>query len=531
MSKYVFVTGGVCSSLGKGVVAASLGSLLESRNFSVQMIKVDPYINVDAGTMNPYQHGEVYVTDDGTETDLDIGNYARFTHSPLSHANSITTGQVYQEVIHDERQGNYLGRTVQVIPHITNKIKQRIRAVGDNGVSDVTIVEIGGTVGDIESYPFLEAVRQLIHELGKGNAVAVHLTLVPEVSNGERKTKPTQHSVKELREIGIQPDILMCRTPSPLSDELRNKIALFTNVDEGAVISAYDFHHTIYEVPIIYHKQKLDAVVMSRLGLKSHKADISSWKNVVYVLTKAKHCVTILIVGKYTQLNDAYKSIDEALIHGGVANECRVELVKIEAEELEAESNVEKVFSNVSGILVPGGFGDRGVAGMIKTVQYAREHAIPFFGICMGMQIMVIEYARNVLGYADANNTEFAEDCTHPVISLLADQVDVKTYGGTMRLGRSASRLFRSTKICDIYKTEIIYERHRHRYEVSNKYRQLLNDAGLTISGVTQDYSLVEAVEWEAHPWGIGVQFHPEFQSRPVQAHPLFSSFIAAAKR
>ncbi|TVR67971.1 MAG: CTP synthase [Spirochaetaceae bacterium] len=530
MNKYIFVTGGVCSSLGKGVAAASLGSLLESRGLTIRMIKVDPYINVDAGTMSPYQHGEVYVTDDGAETDLDLGNYARFTRSVLSRANSITTGQIYQEVIRREREGSYLGRTVQVIPHITDRIKQRIREVGDEAGVDVTIVEVGGTVGDIESFPFLEAVRQMIHEAGKRNVLAVHLTLIPEVANGELKTKPTQHSVKELREIGIQPDILLCRAPTVLPDDLRRKIALFTNVDHDGVISAYDIQSTLYEIPLMYHKQGLDRICLERLGMDVPAEDLSGWEHVVEVVTGAERTARIAVVGKYIELSDSYKSVDEALIHGGVANDVRVELVKIDSERLDQDPEaMRRTFADIDGILVPGGFGGRGINGMVAVVRYARENKVPYFGICLGMQVMVIEFARTVLEYEDADSTEFTPDCKHPVVSLLEEQVDVKNYGGTMRLGLSASRLLPGTLIRRVYGSEIIHERHRHRYEVSNIYRQQLNEAGLLTGSVTEDYSLVESLEWKGHPWGLGVQFHPEFISKPVDAHPLFRAFIAAA--
>lgn len=530
MNKYIFVTGGVCSSLGKGVAAASLGSLLESRGLTIRMIKVDPYINVDAGTMSPYQHGEVYVTDDGAETDLDLGNYARFTRSTLSRANSITTGQIYQEVIRREREGSYLGRTVQVIPHITDRIKQRIRTVGDEAGVDVTIVEVGGTVGDIESFPFLEAVRQMVHELGKKNVLAVHLTLIPEVANGELKTKPTQHSVKELREIGIQPDILLCRAPSPLPDDLRRKIALFTNVDHDGVISAYDITSTLYEIPLMYHTQGLDQICLERLDMEVPTADLSDWEHVVSVVTGSNRTIRIGVVGKYIELSDSYKSVDEALSHGGVANDVKVKLVKIDSERLDRSPEALKhTFADLDGILVPGGFGGRGVDGMVAVARYAREQGIPYFGICLGMQVMVIEYARAVLGFSDADSTEFTPECRHPVVSLLEEQIDVKNYGGTMRLGRSASRLLPDTLIRSVYGAEIIHERHRHRYEVSNLYRQQLNEAGLLTGSVTEDYSLVESLEWQGHPWGLGVQFHPEFLSKPVDAHPLFRAFIGAA--
>ncbi len=528
MSKYIFVTGGVCSSLGKGVAAASIGNLLENRGLNVRMIKIDPYINVDAGTMNPYQHGEVYVTDDGAETDLDLGNYERFTSSPITRANSITTGQVYQEVIRKEREGRYLGRTVQVIPHITDEIKHRILVVGEQEGVDVTIIEVGGTVGDIESIPFLEAARQFIHDFSKQRVLYVHLTLVPTVSEGELKTKPTQHSVKALREIGIQPDILLCRAEKPLSDSLRRKIALFTNVEFEAVISAFNVSTTIYEIPLIFSDQGLDEIVLSKLQIKNTKSNLDKWKRVVFTYIEAKRVVRIGIVGKYTELHDSYKSIYEALYHGGIANNSRVELVKIDSEKLEGAEDISEFFSEADGILVPGGFGQRGIEGMIIAARFARENKYPYFGICLGMQIMVIEYARNVVGLKDANSTEFDPNTEYPVISLLEEQVGIKALGGTMRLGLGESRLIESTKIRSIYNSEAIFERHRHRYEVSNDYRELLEKKGLVVSGVTPENGLVESVEWKDHPWGIGVQFHPEFKSKPVSPHPLFSDFIAA---
>ena len=529
MRKYIFASGGVCSSLGKGIAAASLGSLMECRGLSVRMVKIDPYINVDAGTMSPYQHGEVYVTDDGAETDLDLGNYARYTQSPLTRANSITTGQIYQEVIQREREGRYLGRTVQVIPHITDRIKQRIATVGDQPDVDVTIVEVGGTVGDIESVPFLEAARQMVHELGHDNVIFVHLTLVPETAGAELKTKPTQHSVKEMREIGVQPDILLCRAPVPLEEELRRKIALFTNVEMDAVISAYDVQTTIYEIPLVFHAQKLDEIVLRKLQIDAPPADLSEWEHVVQVLRDSRRMVSVAVVGKYIDLNDSYKSIDEALFHGGIANNVRVQLRKIDSERLEKTADLEQLFQGVDAILVPGGFGSRGIGGMVRVAGHARDRRIPYLGICLGMQVMVIEYARSVLGFEDADSTEFAPESEHPVVSLLEEQVNVKNYGGTMRLGANDSRLLPGTTIRKLYGSEIIRERHRHRYEVSNRYRQQLHSAGLLVSGVTSDDSLVESVEWKDHPWGVGVQFHPEFQSKPVAAHPLFAGLIAAA--
>lgn len=530
MKKYIFVTGGVCSSLGKGIAAASIGCLLEHRGMRVRMIKIDPYINVDAGTMSPYQHGEVYVTDDGAETDLDLGNYARFTSSPLSRANSITTGQIYQEVIQKEREGRYLGRTVQVIPHITDRIKQRIWAVGEEPDVDVTIVEIGGTVGDIESIPFLEACRQMIHEYGKKNVLAVHLTLIPEVFGNELKTKPTQHSVKELREIGIQPDILLCRAPRPLSEELRRKIALFTNVEYEAVISAHDIKTTIYEIPLIYQQQNLDIIALQKLELPIRDLDMEEWKRIVQAFVTSTDIVRIGVVGKYIDLHDSYKSVDEALYHGGFANGVKVQLTKIDSEKLEKVRNLDEVFEGLHGILVPGGFGQRGILGMIRAAKWARERKVPYFGICLGLQIMVIEYARSVLKLEDADSTEFSPSCKNPVVVLLEEQLDVKNYGGTMRLGRWDTQLKPDSKLVEIYGTDLIHERHRHRYEVSNRYRQQLEEAGLRVVGTTLDGTLVEIMQWEKHPWGIGVQFHPEFQSKPIQAHPLFKSFVKACK-
>ena len=528
MKKYIFVTGGVCSSLGKGIAAASIGCLLEARGLNIRMIKIDPYINVDAGTMSPYQHGEVYVTDDGAETDLDLGNYERFTSGRLSQENSITTGQVYESVIKKEREGRYLGRTVQVIPHITDEIKRRIFKIGQEEGTDVTIIEIGGTVGDIESVPFLEAARQCIHDLERKNVLFVHLTLVPTVAGGELKTKPTQHSVKALREIGIQPDILLCRAPYLLEDAMRKKIALFTNVEEEAVISAYDIKTSIYEIPLMYHGQCLDKIVVERLGIKNGRADLNAWKEVVNTYNRAEKVVRVALVGKYVELNDTYKSIHESLIHGGLANKVRTEIVYIDSEKLEKEESRESLFEGIDGILVPGGFGQRGIEGMVCVAELARTKKIPYFGICLGLQVMVIEYARNVLGLEHANSTEFAPEGPHPVISLLEEQIDVIAYGGTMRLGKSETKLLANTKIIEAYGSESIFERHRHRYEVSNVYRDSLSQAGLIIGGVTPDNALVESVEWRDHPWGIGVQYHPEFRSGPTNPHPLFVSFIRA---
>jgi CTP synthase len=536
MNKYIFVTGGVCSSLGKGVAASSLGALLECRGLTVRMVKCDPYINVDAGTMSPYQHGEVYVTDDGAETDLDLGNYARFTRSPLSRANSITTGQVYDAVIRKEREGRYLGRTVQVIPHITDEIKGRILAVGKDPDADVVIVEIGGTVGDIESIPFLEAARQLIHELGHQNALSVHLTLVPEVAAGELKTKPTQHSVKSMQEQGIQPDILICRAPALLDESMRRKIALFTNVDPDAVFTSYDVHTTIYEVPLVFFEQKLDLVVLKKLGVESRHADLSAWTSMMERFRSRSGSVRIGIVGKYMELHDSYKSVYEALFHAGLECGVGVELVKIDSSKLEAGVDPETILGDaaqggpVDGILVPGGFGQRGIDGMVRAAEWARKRKVPYFGICLGMQIMVIDWGRNVLGWEDADSTEFTQDTKHPVVSLLEEQIDVKNYGGTMRLGKSESILEDLSKPAAAYGEKSVWERHRHRYEFANVYRTEMTESGLRLVGFTPDGSLVESVEWPEHPWGVGVQFHPEFKSKPTAAHPLFRGFVAASR-
>ncbi|MDR0622828.1 MAG: CTP synthase [Treponema sp.] len=534
MNKFIFVSGGVCSSLGKGVAASSLGALLESRGLNVRMVKCDPYINVDAGTMSPYQHGEVYVTDDGAETDLDLGNYARFTGSPLSRANSVTTGQVYESVIRKEREGRYLGRCVQVIPHITDEIKARILAVArEDPDTDVVIVEIGGTVGDIESIPFLEAARQMIHESGKTNAISVHLTLIPEVAGGELKTKPTQHSVKAMQEMGIQPDVLICRAPVMLDEATRRKIALFTNVESEAVFTSYDVDTTIYEIPIVFYDQKLDQVVLKKMGVESRHADLKPWYAMMDRFASRKGKVRIGIVGKYMELHDAYKSVYEALFHAGLECGVEVELVKIDSSRLEEGDNAGTILGGsggVDGILVPGGFGQRGINGMVRASAWARENKVPYFGICLGMQIMVIDWGRNVLGWEDADSTEFNQDSKHPVVSLLEDQIDVKNYGGTMRLGKYQAVAEPETHILAAYKEKNIVERHRHRYEFSNKYRKDMTGSGLRIGACAPDGSLVECVEWPDHPWGLGVQFHPEFKSRPTAAAPLFRDFVAAVR-
>ncbi|MCL2382555.1 MAG: CTP synthase [Treponema sp.] len=537
MNKLIFVSGGVCSSLGKGVAASALGALLESRGFNVRMVKCDPYINVDAGTMSPYQHGEVYVTDDGAETDLDLGNYARFTSGPLSQANSITTGQVYNEVIRKEREGGYLGRCVQVIPHITDEIKARIMAVAkEDADTDITIVEIGGTVGDIESIPFLEAARQLIHEYGKSSAISVHLTLIPEVGDGELKTKPTQHSVKAMQEQGIQPDVLICRAPVILDEATRRKIALFTNMESTAVFTSYNVHTTIYEIPLMFHEQKLDQVVLKKLGVEARHAKIEPWKAVMERATSRKEKVRIGIVGKYMELHDAYKSVYESLFHAGLECAVDVELVKIDSSRLDEAESADHILGKdapdggIDGVLVPGGFGQRGIKGMVRAAAWARSNKIPYFGICLGMQIMVIDWARNVLGWEDADSTEFNQNTKKPVVSLLEEQVGVKNYGGTMRLGKYVSAAKPGTKFFAAYGQENVCERHRHRYEFSNQYREEIAGSGLIISGVYPKEDLVECVEWPDHPWGLAVQFHPEFKSKPTAASPLFRDFIAIAR-
>ncbi len=539
MKKLIFVTGGVCSSLGKGIAASSLGALMEARGFNVRMVKIDPYLNVDAGTMSPYQHGEVYVTDDGAETDLDLGNYGRFTKAPLSRINSITTGQVYKTVIERERAGDFLGRTVQVIPHITDEIKRRILLVADEAEVDITIIEVGGTVGDMESVPFLEAARQLIHEFGRQNAISVHVTLVPAVSGGEIKTKPTQHAVKELQEIGIQPDVLVLRSKEALGIELRKKISSFTNVELEGVISGYDVA-AIYELPLVYHAQGIDSFILKKMNVESRHAELGPWQAVVQKIRHPASKVRIGVVGKYMELHDAYKSVWEALAHGGIANNAQVELVKIDSSSLEADPDttgspvdkrLEEAFAGVDGILVPGGFGSRGIEGMVEAARYARIKGLPYFGICLGMQIMVIEYARNVALMSDAHSGEFSKTTKHPVVSLLEEQIDVKAYGGTMRLGASESKTREGSAIRRAYGTESIFERHRHRYEVSNAFKDRLEASGLIVAATTPDGCLVEACEWPNHPWGLGVQFHPEFKSRPTRAHPLFAAFIAACRR
>jgi CTP synthase len=526
-TKYIFVTGGVVSSLGKGIAAASLGRLLVERGLRVTIQKFDPYINVDPGTLSPTQHGEVFVTDDGAETDLDLGHYERFIDESLSQANNITTGRIYRDVITKERRGEYMGATVQVIPHITDEIKSAIRRLAPN--HDVVITEIGGTVGDIESLPFLEAIRQFRQDVGREHALFVHLTLIPYIAAaGELKTKPTQHSVRELMEIGIQPDILICRTDRPLGSELRRKIALFTNVSAAAVIEAQDLD-TIYEVPLEYHQQKLDDLVVAHLGLQTPPPQLGPWEEMVARFKDPRHgSVRIAVVGKYTAMIDAYKSVQEALVHGGIANDVGVRIDWLPSDDFNEAGSGERL-AGYDGVLVPGGFGVRGVDGLIEVVRSARERKIPFFGICLGLQCAIIEYARNVCGLEESHSAEFLRDTSDPVICLPDPQREIADLGGTMRLGTYPARLRTGTRIHEIYGVQDISERHRHRYEVNNAYRDLLEEHGMRFSGISPDGTLVEVVELPDHPWFIGCQYHPELKSRPMRAHPLFISFIRAA--
>ena len=534
MPKYIFVTGGVVSSLGKGLAASSIGCLLEARGLKVALIKLDPYINVDPGTMSPFQHGEVFVTDDGAETDLDLGHYERFTQAHLSQANNWTTGRIYLSVIEKERRGDYLGKTIQVIPHITNEIKAAVRTVAENDQPDAVIVEIGGTVGDIESLPFLEAIRQMGNEEGAGNTLFVHVTLVPFIAAaGELKTKPTQHSVRDLREIGIAPDVLLCRSERPLSHDLRSKIALFCNVKESAVISAMDVD-TIYDVPLAFHEQGLDELIVTQLGFgaRASQTELAEWRDLVGTIREPSGGETsIAIVGKYVELEDSYKSLREALTHGGVANKLRVIVKWIESEEL-MDDDYESRLRDFDAILVPGGFGKRGVSGMIRAISYARRRRTPYFGICLGMQTACIEYARNECGLKDADSTEFDADTPYPVIFKLRDLVDVEELGGTMRLGAWPCNLAPGSLASEVYggATEIS-ERHRHRYEFNPEFRATLERSGLIFSGVSPDQRFVEIIELprEIHPWFLGCQFHPEYKSKPLDAHPLFASFVRAA--
>jgi len=526
-TKYIFVTGGVVSSLGKGIAAASLGRLLVERGLKVTIQKFDPYINVDPGTMSPYQHGEVYVTDDGAETDLDLGHYERFIERSLSQVNNVTTGRIYLSVITKERRGEFLGGTVQVIPHITDEIKSAIRRLAPD--HDVVITEIGGTVGDIESLPFLEATRQFRQEVGRENALFIHLTLVPYIAaSGELKTKPTQHSVRELMEIGIQPDILICRADRPLSAELKRKIALFCNVDHDCVIESTDAE-TIYEVPLRFYEQGLDRLVCERMKLEVKEPDLRPWSEVVKVAKQADERVRVAIVGKYTELSDAYTSIREALIHGGIANRVRVELDWVASDKIVDQAAAGRLLEGYDAMLVPGGFGERGIEGMVEAVRWARENGLPFFGICLGLQVAIIEFARNVCMLTETNSSEFEAECENPVIALMESQRGVKDMGGTMRLGAYPCRLRPGSRAAAIYGREEVSERHRHRYEVNNAYRDILAEFGLRCTGLSPDGSLVELIEYPQHPWYIGCQFHPELKSRLMNPHPLFVSFIAAA--
>jgi CTP synthase len=524
--KFIFVTGGVVSSIGKGLAAASIGALLETRKLKVAMTKMDPYINVDPGTMSPFQHGEVFVTDDGAETDLDLGHYQRFTKANLSKKNSFTSGRVYDTVISKERRGDYLGGTVQVIPHITDQIKQNIKEASV-GV-DVSIVEVGGTVGDIESLPFLEAIRQFRNEVSRENSLFIHVTLIPFINAaGELKTKPTQHSVKELLSIGIQPDILICRSEMPLSVSMKEKISIFCNVEKDCVIDACDVSH-IYKLPLVFHKQKVDQKIIDRLNISSHEADLSDWEGIVKVLENPKVSIKIGLIGKYIGLQDSYKSVYEALVHGGISNNARVEIFPIDSEELKTQDVLETL-EKLHGVLIPGGFGDRGTEGKILAIKIAREQQIPLFGICLGMQLASIEFARNVLNFKDASSEELDPNSSHKIIHIMEKQKSVFQKGGTMRLGAYECKLKKETKTYKAYESkDIIFERHRHRYEFNNEFREIFEKEGFITSGDSPDGSLVEIMENISHPWFITCQFHPELKSRPTEVHPLFKSFVKA---
>jgi CTP synthase len=530
-TKFIFVTGGVVSSLGKGITAASLGLLLKGRGLKVSLQKCDPYINVDPGTMSPFQHGEVFVTDDGAETDLDIGHYERFTDENSFADSNVTTGKVYWTVISRERRGDYLGGTVQVIPHITDEIKSRIYSVASKDKPDVVITEIGGTVGDIESQPFLETIRQIKWEVGEENCMYIHVTLMPYLRKvGELKTKPTQHSVKELRTIGIEPDIIVCRTEVELTDDIKRKIALFCNVSSKNVVQNLDAD-MLYEVPLLLRRENLDTLVCQRLGLPDVKTRLPEWERIVEIQRASKEKVKIAIVGKYTELHDAYLSICESLTHAGIANYLDVEVLWVNAVELEEEKDISCVLGETDGVIVPGGFGERGIEGKIKAIQYCRENKVPFFGICLGMQLAVIEFARNVLGHREANSTEFCSDTPYPFIDLMPEQKNITNMGGTMRLGQYRCTLAKDTLAYAAYGQEEISERHRHRYEFNNIYFEEITKGGMRVSGVNPDHGLVEIIELPDHPWFVGVQFHPEFKSRPIRSHPLFRELVAAAKR
>ncbi|MCP4190926.1 MAG: CTP synthase [Planctomycetaceae bacterium] len=528
MTKHIFVTGGVVSSLGKGLTSASIGMLLERRGLRVRMQKLDPYINVDPGTMSPYQHGEVYVLDDGSETDLDLGHYERFTDSPLTRDSNYTTGQIYQSVIEKERRGEFLGKTVQVIPHITDEIKSVIHKLASPDV-DVVISEIGGTVGDIESLPFMEAIRQFSQDIGKDNCLYIHLTLVPYLkAAAELKTKPTQHSVGLLRQIGIQPDILICRTERSISQDDRQKIALFCNVPLEAVIEERDKDFSIYEVPLSLVNNSLDELIVNRIGLRSDKPDLTKWHDLLHRLRNPLHEISIAVVGKYAEHKDAYKSIYEAIDHAGIHHKAQIRVGRIQSEEIEREGP-ERILAGYDGILVPGGFGERGIEGKVDAIRFARERKIPFLGICLGMQCAVIEFARNVVQLGNAHSTEFSKDTEHPVICLLDDQKNIVEKGGTMRLGSQPAALNENSKAAASYGNQEVNERHRHRYEFNNAYRQQFQAHGMQFSGTSPDDSLIEIVEIEEHPWFLAVQFHPEFKSQPTKAHPLFAAFVEAA--
>lgn len=527
MAKYIFVTGGVVSSLGKGITVASLGRLLKSRGLTVSVLKLDPYLNIDPGTMSPFQHGEVFVTEDGAETDLDLGHYERFIDTNVSRKSNVTTGKIYWSILSKERRGAFLGGTVQVIPHVTNEIKSHITELAKEESPDVVLVEIGGTVGDIESLPFLEAIRQMKNDVGRDSCLYIHVTLVPYVgAAGELKTKPTQHSVKELRSIGIQPDIIVCRSEHQITPELQAKIALFCDIEERAVIPNVDVE-SIYEVPLEFAKVGLDQIVLEKLGLDGGEADLSEWEALVEAVKNPQHEITIGIVGKYVSLPDAYLSVAEALRHGGVANDTAVKIEWIDAESIERDGTA--VLKDLDGILVPGGFGSRGVEGKIKAVEYARKNKVPFLGICLGMQCAVIEFARNVAGLEDAGSLEYG-NCAHPVIGPMPGRVDVEHMGGTMRLGIYPCVVEEGSKTHEAYGVREIEERHRHRYEFNNAYRDILAQHGLRYSGLSPDRELVEIIELEDHPWFVATQFHPEFKSRPTNAHPLFRAFVKAAK-
>ncbi|MCT4607145.1 MAG: CTP synthase [Marinisporobacter sp.] len=528
MTKYIFVTGGVVSSLGKGITAASLGQLLKARGLKVTIQKFDPYINIDPGTMSPYQHGEVFVTEDGAETDLDLGHYERFIDINLGKYSNVTTGKIYWSVITKERKGEYLGGTVQVIPHITNEIKSRVLRAGNQTNADVVITEIGGTVGDIESQPFLEAIRQIKYDIGKENVMYIHLTLLPYLGKaGEVKTKPTQHSVRELREIGIQPDAIVCRAEIPMSEEVKDKISLFCNVDKGNVIQNMDVE-TIYEVPLMLEKEGLAEIVCKRLSLNCSPVDLTEWKTMVEKEKNLKNTVKIALVGKYVELHDAYLSVAESLKHAGIGNDVKVEIDWVQSEEITKENASERL-KDADGILVPGGFGDRGVEGKIAAISYARENEVPLLGICLGMQLVVVEFARNVLGLTDAHSSELNPQTPYPVIDLMPEQKDIEDMGGTMRLGVYPCKIYDGTLAQKAYGEDLIYERHRHRYEFNNQFRDQLTKAGLIISGISPDERLVEIVEIKDHPWFVAGQFHPEFKSRPTRPHPLFRDFVKAS--